>query len=284
MDTSTKVTGAALLAQALVKHEVKTAFYLMGGPMFDAENSCIAQGIRMIDLRHEQAAAMMAHAYARVTGKPGVCMACSGPGAINLTTGLAHALVDCVPVVAFGGSSPLSQAGLGAFQEFDQVAVMRPVTKWAERVYDARRIPQYVDMAFAHAIAGKPGPAYLDLPGDVLDQEVDEEAIRWSRRPRTLARPAASAEQVARALEFLERQGMAHRIASISAYVACAGHEENTAPHAAAFLICDCCGATREINGPDQGAMDAAAAAAGYAIARTTIEAHGLCAACRQAA
>ncbi|WP_447941403.1 Fur family transcriptional regulator [Brevundimonas mediterranea] len=95
---------------------------------------------------------------------------------------------------------------------------------------------------------------------------------------------AAKPPTVYRALEFLERQGMAHRIASISAYVACAGHEENTAPHAAAFLICDCCGATREINGPDQGAMDAAAAAAGYAIARTTIEAHGLCAACRQAA
>ena len=99
---------------------------------------------------------------------------------------------------------------------------------------------------------------------------------------------AAKPPTVYRALEFLERQGMAHRIASISAYVACASHvvpgHVGEASHAAAFLICDCCGATREINGPDQGAIDAAAAAAGYAIARTTIEAHGLCSACREAA
>ena len=94
---------------------------------------------------------------------------------------------------------------------------------------------------------------------------------------------AAKPPTVYRALEFLERQGMAHRIASISAYVACAGHAGDAA-HAAAFLICDCCGATREINGPDQGVINAAAAHAGYAIARTTIEAHGRCPACREAA
>ena len=87
---------------------------------------------------------------------------------------------------------------------------------------------------------------------------------------------------VYRALEFLERKGLAHRIASISAYVACT--DDGEAAHAAAFLICDCCGATREVSGPDQGAMNAAATAAGYAIARTTIEAHGRCAACRDVA
>ena len=98
---------------------------------------------------------------------------------------------------------------------------------------------------------------------------------------------AAKPPTVYRALEFLERQGMAHRIASISAYVACAGHADGphgAAAHAAAFLICDCCGATREVHGPDRGAIDAAAAVAGYEIARTTIEAHGRCQACRAAA
>lgn len=93
---------------------------------------------------------------------------------------------------------------------------------------------------------------------------------------------AAKPPTVYRALEFLERQGMAHRIASISAYVACSGDDQSA--HAAAFLICDCCGATREVHGPDRGAIDAAAAAAGYEIARTTIEAHGRCQACRAAA
>jgi Fur family zinc uptake transcriptional regulator len=93
---------------------------------------------------------------------------------------------------------------------------------------------------------------------------------------------AAKPPTVYRALEFLERLGMAHRIASISAYVACS--DGGDAVHAAAFLICDCCGATREVSGPDQSAMNAAATDAGYAIARTTIEAHGRCAACREAA
>lgn len=96
---------------------------------------------------------------------------------------------------------------------------------------------------------------------------------------------AAKPPTVYRALEFLERQGMAHRIASISAYVACSGGamDAGSQPHAAAFLICDCCGATREIEGPDQAAIDLAARSAGYAISRTTIEAHGLCQACNEA-
>ena len=95
---------------------------------------------------------------------------------------------------------------------------------------------------------------------------------------------AAKPPTVYRALEFLERRGVVHRIASISAYVACTASAGDAPAHAAAFLICDCCGATREVTGPDQGAMAAAASAAGYAIARTTIEAHGRCAACREAA
>ena len=206
MDTKTKTNGAALFGRTLARLEVKTAFYLMGGPMFDAENACIAEGIRMIDVRHEQAAAMMAHAYARVLTRPGVCMACSGPGAINLSTGLATSLVDCVPVVAFGGSSPVDQYGMGAFQEIDQVAIMRPVTKWAERVYEAKRIPQYVELAFSRALAGKPGPVYVDLPADVLHQEVDESSVRWPRSfgERVSPRSGATPEAIDRVLRLLE--------------------------------------------------------------------------------
>ena len=207
METKKTVSGAALLARSLARvQQVKTAFFLMGGPMYDVENGCIAEGVRMIDVRHEQAAAMMAHAYARVLGRPGVCMACSGPGSINLTTGLANALVDCVPVVAFGGSSPISQYGMGAFQEFDQLAVMRPVTKWAERAYEAKRIPQLVDLAFSRALAGKPGPVYLDLPADVLHQEVEEDSVRWPKplEARIAPRTGASPETLERAVKLLQ--------------------------------------------------------------------------------
>ena len=98
--------------------------------------------MRGIDVRHEQAAAMAAHAYARLLNRPGVCMAASGPGTTNLVTGVAHAWADGTPVLALGGSGAGSQSGHGAFQEIDQLAMMAPCTKWAERVYDPRRIPE----------------------------------------------------------------------------------------------------------------------------------------------
>src|SRR5918997_3317658 len=103
------VIGSQILARALRRLDIDTMFYLMGGPMLAAESACIEEGIRSIDFRHEQAAAMMAHAYARVLNRPGVCMAASGPGTTNLVTGVANAWADCAPLVAIGGSSPIGQ-------------------------------------------------------------------------------------------------------------------------------------------------------------------------------
>ena len=123
------MTGNEILARALREHGVDHVFFLMGGPMIDAENACLDAGVRMIDVRHEQAAAMMATAYSRVLSRPSVCMAASGPGTTNLVTGVAHAFVDCAPVIAIGGSSPVRQYGMGAFQEMDQVSMMRPITR-----------------------------------------------------------------------------------------------------------------------------------------------------------
>ncbi len=199
--------GNALLAQALRDQGVDTLFFIMGGPINDAANACIGSGIRLIDVRHEQAAAMMAQAYARVRAAPGVCMAASGPGTMNLTTGLANALIDCAPVVALGGSSALGEVGNGAFQEIDQIAVMRPVTKWAERVHEARRIPEYIDKAFRIAMAGKPGPVFLDLPADILYAEAEAQAVRWPRplAKREIARAAASSESLASLVDLLKR-------------------------------------------------------------------------------
>ena len=189
------VRGYTLFGQALVKEHVDTGFFIMGGPINDAVKAAIAGGVRMIDTRHEQAAAMAAQAYARVKGRPGLCMGASGPGTINLTLGLANALIDCAPVVAFGGSSPIGQNLMGSFQEIDQFAIMRPVTKWAERVYDARRIPEYVNLAFRQAMAGKPGPVYIDLPGDVLYAEVDESEVVWPSKAAETARTRPACDE-----------------------------------------------------------------------------------------
>lgn len=173
------VHASTILGQALKRQGFDTMFFLMGGPMLAAESACVAEGIRSIDVRHEQAAAMMAHAYARVKNRPGLCLTASGPGTLNLGTGLATSLMDCTPVVALGGSSSLRELGTGAFQEFDQVAAMRPLVKWAERVYEPRRIPELIDKAYTIAMSGKPGPVYLDLPGDLLYKQFDEATTVW---------------------------------------------------------------------------------------------------------
>src|SRR5439155_2847627 len=164
-------------ARSLRRLRVDTFFYIVGGPMMAAESAAMEEGLRGIDVRHEQAAAMMAHAFGRVKNTLGVCMAASGPGTTNLVTGVANAWADCAPLLAIGGSSPLSQWGRGAFQEMDQVAVMKPITRWAERCLDPRRIPELVGVALREALGGRPGPVYLDLPGDVLYKEVDEAEV-----------------------------------------------------------------------------------------------------------
>jgi thiamine pyrophosphate-dependent acetolactate synthase large subunit-like protein len=194
-----------LVGPALKRNGVTTAFFLMGGPMLGAMDSCLSEGIRMIDVRHEQAAAFMAQAYARLQRKPGICLAAGGPGAANLVTGLANSLIDCMPIVALGGASPVGSFGTGAFQEIDQVAMMRPVTKWAERVYDPRRIPEYLDKAYRVAMSGKPGPVYLDLPGDVLYTDVASSDVTWSNLTRVCgsARIPAQSKDITEAITLL---------------------------------------------------------------------------------
>ena len=193
-----ELTGSEILAKALKKEGTENLLFIMGGPMLLAEASCIKEGIRPVDVRHEQAAALMGQAYSRLLQKPAVCMAASGPGVINLTTGLANALVDCCPVVAIGGSSPIFQFGRQVFQEIDQVAIVRGCVKWADRVYNLKRIPEQVNAAFQHAMSGKPGPTYLDFPGDILYAKIPEEEVDWSMsgRPILNARPLGDPEQV----------------------------------------------------------------------------------------
>jgi len=201
------VSGNELVGETLKRIGVDTMFFIMGGPINDALTAALKRGVRGIDVRHEQAAAMSAHAYARVTNKPGLCLGASGPGTINLTTGIAHALIDCSPVVAFGGSSPVKEYGTGTFQEIDQVAIMKPVTKWAERVYETHRIPEMIDLAFRRSIAGKPGPVYLDLPSDVLYGAVEESEVKWPDLTRTLERnrPQGDPKLIEEAVKLLER-------------------------------------------------------------------------------
>src|ERR1700739_1204659 len=184
-----ELTGSGVLAKSLKNAGTDCLFFLMGGPMLVAESSCIKEGIRPLDVRHEQSAAFMGQAYSRLLQKPSVCMAASGPGVINLTTGIANALIDCCPVVAVGGSSPISQNGRQVFQEIDQLKALEGCVKYADRVYNVKRIPQQVNFAFQKATLGKPGPVYLDFPGDVLYTKIPEEQVDWSYLGRPILKP-----------------------------------------------------------------------------------------------
>ncbi len=197
--------GSDLVARALKQQGVRDFFFIMGGPMLAVESACLDAGLRGIDVRHEQAGAMAAHAYARLLNRPGVAMGASGPGMTNLITGVAHAWADRTPMVALGGASPNATRGRGVFQEIDQLAMMQPCTKWADRVLDAHRIPEMIDRAIREAMAGQVGPVYLDLPGDVLYDEIDEARVDWPEPwdPAKRSRPAGDPAQIARAIDLL---------------------------------------------------------------------------------
>lgn len=199
--------GSEIVAKAMKHEGVSDFFYIMGGPMLAVESACLKLGLRGIDVRHEQAAAFAGFAYARLLNKPGFCMAASGPATTNLVTGVAHAWADCTPIVALGGAAPVSTWHRGAFQDTDQLALFKPITKWADRVHHPKRIPELIHLAIAQAMTGRTGPTYLDLPGDILYQEIDEATVEYpdpfdyAKR----ARPAANAADVKAIVELLAK-------------------------------------------------------------------------------
>ena len=198
-----KVTGSYLIAKTLKEEGVEKLFYLMGGPDFDIVMGCQDFGIETIDFRHEQAAAFAAHAYARVTGKPGVCTAASGPGTLNLLTGVYAASIDCSPMVILGGASAVHEIGRESFQEVDQERIMEPICKYWHRPTMAARYPEIVSTAYRQAMSGRPGPVYIDCGADVLYEEVEEdEAVAPTRAARKSV-PAGDPAAVKEAVDML---------------------------------------------------------------------------------
>lgn len=162
------LSGAAIVVQALLDHDVEVIFGYPGGavlPIYDAlfEHT----GIRHILVRHEQGAVHAAEGYARSTGKPGVVLVTSGPGATNAVTGLADALMDSIPLICLTGQVPTHLIGSDAFQEADTVGITRPCTKHNWLVRDVETLPRVMHEAFYVATSGRPGPVVVDIPKDV---------------------------------------------------------------------------------------------------------------------
>ena len=170
------VHGGILAGRALKAAGVECVFTLCGGHIMPLYAGCAEQGIRIIDVRHEQAAVHAADAWARCNpGKIGVAAITAGPGVTDGVTGIANAWRANSPILVFGGQGPFDNLRRGSLQEMDHIGVVRPITKFADAIYQTHRIPEYIELAVRHAVSGIPGPAYLEIPMDIFMGNVEQE-------------------------------------------------------------------------------------------------------------
>jgi len=168
-----KLTGSQILLKCLAEEGVDVIFGYPGGAVIDIYDEFTRANIRHILVRHEQGAVHAADGYARASGKVGVCIVTSGPGATNTVTGIASAYLDSIPIVVFTGQVPRSLIGNDAFQEVDIVGITRPCTKHNYLVTDARELAKTIKEAFYIARTGRPGPVLVDLPKDIMSMAID---------------------------------------------------------------------------------------------------------------
>ena len=166
------VSGGHLAAKALKNEGVDTIFTLCGGHIIDIYDGCLDEGIRIIDVRHEQVAAHAADGYARQTGRLGCVVTTAGPGCTNAVTGVATAFRSESPVLHIGGQGALTQHKMGSLQDLPHVDIMAPITKFSAGVRSTERVADMIAMAARECFAGAYGPSYLEIPRDVLDREI----------------------------------------------------------------------------------------------------------------
>ena len=168
-----KMTGAKILIESLKREGVEVIFGYPGGQVLPIFDQLYDAPIKLIFTRHEQGAAHAADGYARATGKVGVCLATSGPGATNLVTGIATAYMDSIPMVAITGQVKSFLIGNDAFQEADITGITRPITKHNYLVEDIKDLARIIKEAFHIASTGRPGPVLVDIPSDIQMQEAE---------------------------------------------------------------------------------------------------------------
>jgi len=194
--TGDVVSGGHLVAKALKNEGVDTIFTLCGGHIIDIYDGCVDEGIRVVDVRHEQVAAHAADGYARQTGGLGCVVTTAGPGCTNAITGIATAFRSESPVLHIGGQGALTQHKMGSLQDLPHVDILAPITKFSASVSSTERAADMVSMAARECFAGAPGPSYLEIPRDILDREVPiEKAIipepgRYRASTHSLGDPA----------------------------------------------------------------------------------------------
>jgi acetolactate synthase-1/2/3 large subunit len=199
------LTGGRLVARMLGKEGVTTVFTLSGLHVAPIYAGCVDEGVKLIDTRHEQAAAHAADAWARLTRGVGVAVVTAGPGVTDAVTGVANAWAANVPLVLLGGAAPTFNQGRGSLQEMRQVQLFDGITKWSDRIPSPELVPSFLAKAFRVARAGRPGPVFLEIPWDVLSNGADEALADAQVAYRTDARSPGDPAKIEAALALLAR-------------------------------------------------------------------------------
>ena len=199
--------GGQILAKALKLEGVEYLFTLCGGTIESIYDGCLSEGIKIVDVRVDQSATMMADAYARVTGKVAVSAVTRGPGHANMIYGLATAYMAGCPLFALSGNSDADQLDMGGSQEYDQIGLVEPITKWARLVMQTERLPEFVAGGFRRLWTGRPGPTHLSVPYDILYDKIDDADLDYPEPTeyRSTARIGGDPEQIDRALKLLSK-------------------------------------------------------------------------------
>jgi len=199
-----EIYGGHLVARYLKEVEgITTVFGLCGGHIDRILDGFLEYGVKMVDVRHEQAAVMMAQSWSIFRSRPGVCLVTAGPGFTNSLTGLVNAYLDNAPVVLLSGSAPVRDWEKGALQDMRQADMVKSVVKWSGVCYDIKRLPEYLAKAIRHAVSGRPGPVFLELPPDILNIKVSEEEVPLPRKGSTVYKSAPDSAAVGEAASLI---------------------------------------------------------------------------------
>ena len=202
-DTSTQLHGGRLIAKRLRAHGVSRLFTLSGGHLFSIYDGCRAEGIDIVDVRHEQSAAFAAEGWAKVTRSPGVCALTAGPGVTNGLSAVASASQNHSPMLVLGGRAPQLRWGQGSLQEIDHVPFVKPLARMAATASETAEIPALVDEALHAAVEPRGGPTFIDFPLDYVFTEAPEPPDAPLSLPEPWLRPGADSRAVDRAADLL---------------------------------------------------------------------------------
>jgi acetolactate synthase-1/2/3 large subunit len=199
------VDGGDLVVRAIKQEGVDTIFTLCGGHVQAIYDACLDENVKVIDVRHEQVAGHAAEGWSRATRRCGVGVVTAGPGVTDATTAIANAWHNKSPVLIIGGRSPLSRFEMGSLQDMDHTEMLKPITKWAKCVHETKRIPEFISMGFRAAMTGRQGPAFLEIPTDVLFMKVEESEVNFPQSYRPTGRVYPDPKVIQQAAEVLRK-------------------------------------------------------------------------------